>query len=364
MLLYLVFKERRLVKQNCCFFSERLVNESLAEEMNDQGLQRVEELCNIVYGTVRSSPTIVADAHKTLLALQTSATFLPQIKYLTEKASSTYVLLYAINSLTQIVTKDWNSIRADVQQDLVSFLLTFLANTQSMSNPTSGTTSGNQQNEATGESGVVNGGVFSDKQVGSQNRALNVKFITKSMIKCLCRVIKQGWLQNESFRGIFAHIKQLLRSGSKAHCVLGLQILADLVAEFDLTAQENVSNSIHSSSVNFNSYGYGIVARYDTSKRMLSQAFREQNGLSQCFMLALEYTQQAQQDGDRDILKEALNTLHACLTYDFVGTGQESNDESVSCLYIPTEWADHIARAKSLRLIFQIYQMQWLVRLS
>ena len=50
--------------------------------MNAQGLNRVEQLCSIVYGGAPTSDVERVEAHKTLLTLQTSAHFIPQVSVL------------------------------------------------------------------------------------------------------------------------------------------------------------------------------------------------------------------------------------------------------------------------------------------
>lgn len=284
--------------------------------MDSHGLDRVEELCAIVYGGKQVPQNTLAEAHKVLLALQTGAIFLPQVQYLLSNAKTPLSLLYGINSVYHIVNKDWNNIPSNIQTELVPFFLSFLADSQQT----------------------------------------NVTFIRTSALRCLCRIVREGWLANKSFHGIFEQIKKFLESGSRAHCLLGLQILSNLVIEFDVTNSEH--NNSYSTSRAVNSYGYRVMPRYDATKRLISQSFREQ-GLNNAFLLAIAYVDKGKESGFAEILKEALTTLHITLKFDFVGTGQESTDEGVSCLYIPMGWAENIARDKSLQHLFDIYNLQW-----
>lgn len=285
--------------------------------MNVQGLNRVEELCLIVYGGKKVNSEVTAEAHKVLLALQTSSTFLPQVQFLLLNSKTPYSLLYGINSMLNIIQKDWKNVPISTQKELIPFLLTFLVE---------------------GNHG-------------------DVKFILNAAIRCLCRVVREGWMSNKEFHGIFDEVKKLLDSTSRKHCLLGLQIVSTLVTEFDVTNSENGINKplTHNG---ISTYGYRVVARYDASKRLLSQAFREQ-GLNKVFQISLAFIDKAKENNIPDVLQYSLEVLLACLEFDFVGTGQGLSDESVSCLYIPMEWAEKVARDKSVSRLFEIYNTQW-----
>lgn len=215
-------------------------------------------------------------------------------------------MLFASRSLLQIITRDWKNISTDQRLELVRVIMQKLANIRD----------------------------------GDINQATS--YITRSLIQVVSRITKLGWAGNEKHRAIFNDVVQFLQAGGP-HAVLGLRVLSELVNEFD----QGLTNS--------------DAGRMNSQDRLAAQAFREQGGLTRAFKLALESVQRYHQNNERLLLKEALHTLHSCLSYDFVGNGQDDSDDVVSCLYIPLDWAEHVARAPAIHLFFDIYKRQWQV---
>uniref|UniRef100_A0A7S2RDB0 Exportin-7/Ran-binding protein 17 TPR repeats domain-containing protein n=1 Tax=Mucochytrium quahogii TaxID=96639 RepID=A0A7S2RDB0_9STRA len=272
--------------------------------MDSSELQKLEGFCQLLYGGGQSTLLERLEAQRWLLRLQSSAQYLPQLEYALEHSQSQYALLFSAKGLLLIVTNDWRNVTSSHRLQLQVFLLNRLATYKDPKN-----------------------------------------FITKAIIHALCRLTKLGWCSDPQLRGLMDEIIKFLQAGV-AHAVLGLHLLADLVSEFELGRSSP-------------------TGRLDAESRLIAQAFREQDGLTKGFLLALDSVTRAFNSNnvseDRPVLKAALNTLQTCLAFDFVGTGHAENDDVVACLYIPMEWTKHIATASALRMLFRIYNAQWQV---
>jgi len=274
--------------------------------MEDAELKKLENMCVLLFSGQQEVSLIERlEAQRWLLRLQSSAQFLPQLQYTLEKTQSQYALLFAAKGLSMILSKDWRNVTSAQRIQLQQFLLQMLTKSSDPSH-----------------------------------------FVTKALIQTLCLLTKMGWVSDRQLRGLMTEIMKFLQAGVQ-YAVLGLRILSELVLEFELGRNEP-------------------SGRVDAESRQIAQAFKEHDGLSKAFLLALESVNRAfnSQDParDRPVLKEALKTLQTCLAFDFVGTGHNESDDVVACLYIPIEWTKDIANANALRMLFNIYKAQWQVQ--
>ena len=158
-------------------------------------------------------------------------------------------------------------------------------------------------------------------------------YLTRTLIQTLCKTTKLLW---PASRDIIDDVVQFLNA-SRDHAMLGLRLLRGLVLEFEPT-------------------GPGSV---DAASRLAANSFREQGALTKAFQLSLQFVQTTSPANDVGLLTAALQSLLACLSYDFVGTGADDSDDGVACVYIPGAWAEHIARPKALEMLFSLYEALW-----
>jgi exportin-7 len=270
--------------------------------MEDSELARVEKLCLDLYASPQISHLERMEAHRALMILQTSSQYLVQCQYILEHSRSEYALLFAAKSIMVIVSKDWRNISSTKRVALHKFIFEKV------------------------------------KAIQDPNH-----FISKSFISVLCRVTRLGWITEASFRTVIDDIVQLFQNNSQ-YVLLALRALSELVTEF-------------------NQAQFGLSSSGAVGGRLVAQAFRERFALTRCFHIALDLVQAASQEPrgsqGRVMLKEALHALQVCLEFDFVGTSSDDSDDGTSCLYIPAEWASHIATAAAVKQLFGIYESEW-----
>lgn len=182
--------------------------------MDAQQLKQVEALCETLY----TGPTIAEggetitlyQAQQRLLSLQSSAEFIPQCQYILDNSASQYARLVASNSLTELVTRHWNSFTVPQRIDIRNYVLGYLAN---------------------------HGPAMQD-------------FVVISLIKLVCRITKLGWFDDPIHRDLADDVTTFLQA-SVDHCILGLKILNQLVDELNIPSAGRTLTQHRKTSVSF-----------------------------------------------------------------------------------------------------------------
>ncbi|KAF1791887.1 Armadillo-type fold [Phytophthora cactorum] len=266
--------------------------------MDANQLRELETLCRVLYESGNEAER--AHAQQAVLILQSSAEYIPQCQYVLDNSSSPYALLVASTSLTKLITSHWNNFTTPQRVDIRNYVLGYLA----------------------------------------QKGPTLEKFVTTSLIQMVCRLTKYGWFDDEQHREIVAEVTKFLQA-TVDHCVIGLQILSELVTEMNLP----------------------VAGRNITFHRKIAVSFRE-DSLFRIFQVALTSIKQLQMHNIRGATPQqearmgdqALSLLIKCLSFDFIGTNPDESSEETGSLQIPTSWRSVIQDPDTLQLLFDFYK--------
>lgn len=144
-------------------------------------------------------------------------------------------------------------------------------------------------------------------------------FVVAELCKLICRIVKNGWFDVDAkedyvMRDIVERVNQFIATGAPIHCILGVQLLQQLVTEMNqsgndqrLTRHRKVMTSFRDKLL------FGI---FETSLSMLHQLKTEQ----------ITITDPAQQG---QLAAGLLELAKAALSFDFLGTNSdESSDDT------------------------------------
>lgn len=167
------------------------------------------------------------------------------------------------------------------------------------------------------------------------------KFVTTSLIQMLCRLTKYGWFDDEQHREIVSEVTKFLQA-TVDHCIIGLQILSELVTEVNLP----------------------VAGRNITFHRKIAVSFREES-LFPIFQVALTTLRQLQlhnilgasPNQENRLGEQALALLIKCLSFDFIGTNPDESSDETGSLQVPTSWRSVIQEPQTLQLLFDFYKV-------
>ncbi|KAE9016975.1 Exportin-7-A [Phytophthora fragariae] len=266
--------------------------------MDANQLRELETLCRVLYESGNEAER--AHAQQSVLILQSSAEYIPQCQYVLDNSSSPYALLVASTSLTKLITSHWNNFTTPQRVDIRNYVLGYLA----------------------------------------QKGPTLEKFVTTSLIQMVCRLTKYGWFDDEQHREIVTEVTKFLQA-TVDHCVIGLQILSELVTEMNLP----------------------VAGRNITFHRKIAVSFRE-DSLFRVFQVALTSIKQLQLHNIRGASPQqearmgdqALALLIKCLSFDFIGTNPDESSEETGSLQVPTSWRAVVQDPDTIQLLFDFYQ--------
>lgn len=165
------------------------------------------------------------------------------------------------------------------------------------------------------------------------------KFVTTSLIQMVCRLTKYGWFDDEHHREIVSDVTNFLQA-TVDHCIIGLQILSELVTEMNLP----------------------VVGRNITFHRKIAVSFRE-DSLFRVFQVSLTTLKQLQlhniigasAEQETRMGDQALSLAIKCLSFDFIGTNPDESSEETGALQVPTSWRSVIQEPQTMQLLFDYY---------
>ncbi|GFY98116.1 ARM repeat superfamily protein [Actinidia rufa] len=225
-----------------------------------ESLAQLEALCERLYNSQDSAER--AHAENTLKCFSTNADYISQCQYILDNASTPYALMLASSSLLKQVTEQ--RLPLQLRLDIRNYLMNYLATRGPDLEP----------------------------------------FVIGSLIQLFCRVIKFGWLDDDSFREVVKESMNFLNQ-STFHFAIGLKILNQLIGEMN---QPNPGLS-------------------STHHRRVACSFRDQS-LLQIFRISLTSLCQLKNDVGSKLQQLALSLSLKCLSFDFVGTSfDESSDD-------------------------------------
>jgi exportin-7 len=165
------------------------------------------------------------------------------------------------------------------------------------------------------------------------------KFVTTSLIQMVCRLTKYGWFDDDQHREIVGEVTKFLQA-TVDHCIIGLQILSELVTEMNAP----------------------VPGRNITFHRKIAVSFRE-DSLYRIFQVSLTTLKQLQlhnivgatPNQENRLGEQALALLIKCLSFDFIGTNPDESSDETGSLQVPTSWRAQIQDPQTLQLLFDFY---------
>ncbi|RHY92746.1 hypothetical protein DYB35_006862 [Aphanomyces astaci] len=265
--------------------------------MDSNELKQVEMLCTALYQS--SNEMERSMAQQSILALQSSAEHIPRCQYILDNSTCMYALLVASTSLTKLISTHWNNFTPSQRIDIRNYVLAYLA------------------------------------QKGPNLE----KYVTTSLIQLVCRLTKFGWFDDEQFRELNHEVSKFLQA-TVDHCIIGLQILNELVTEMNQP----------------------VSGRNLTFHRKIAVAFREAS-LYHIFQVALTTVKTLQMknipgaspDQESRMADLALNLAIKCLSFDFIGTNPDESSEDAGALQVPSSWRLLIQEPETMQLLFDFY---------
>jgi exportin-7 len=166
------------------------------------------------------------------------------------------------------------------------------------------------------------------------------KFVTTSLIQMVCRLTKFGWFDDEQHREIVNEVTKFLQA-TVDHCIIGLQILNELVTEMNLP----------------------VAGRNVAFHRKIAVSFRE-DALFRIFQVSLTTLKQLQmhniagatKDQEQRLGDFALGLAIKCLSFDFIGTNPDESADETGSIQVPTSWRQVIQDPQTMQLLFDYYK--------
>ena len=269
--------------------------------MDEAQLAQVEALCETLYtGTSNNGESYSREeAQSRLLSLQSNASFIPQCQYILDRSKSQYALLVASNSLTELITTHWNNFTIAQRIDIRNYVLGYLAN---------------------------NGPTLQD-------------FVTLSLIKLVCRITKLGWFDDPTHRELTEDVTKFLQA-TVDHCILGLQILNQLVDELNIATTGRTLTQHRKTSVSFRDL-------------CLFKVF--QLGLTTLKQLQTRQITCSSQRQEVILGGQALGLTVRCLNFDFIGTNPDESTEDVGTIQAPSNWRPVLQDPATIELLLDFY---------
>jgi len=161
--------------------------------------------------------------------------------------------------------------------------------------------------------------------------------VTQALVQLIARITKHGWFDGDKkvfvFRDILDEVGKFL-GGSVDHCVIGVQILHQLVTEM------NQAESMRSL----------------TKHRKVASSFRDES-LYDIFTLSCTLLQQInmRDETQRNLINCLLRLACACLSFDFIGTSTDESADDLATVQIPTSWRSTFLECSTMQLFFNLF---------
>ncbi|KAK8737903.1 hypothetical protein OTU49_004293 [Cherax quadricarinatus] len=249
------------------------------------------------------------EAEKALVEFQSGrgAATLSQCQLLLDRAQSSYSQYLAATTLTKLVSRNPCTLSLQQRIDIRNYVLNYLA-----------------------------------------TRPKLVHYVTQGLVVLFGRITKLGWFdgldkEKWAFRNVVGDVSQFLQ-GSVDHCVIGVQLLAQLTAEMNQISESDANKSL-------------------TKHRKIASSFRDTQ-LYDIFQLSctllrtalensktLNFSDESQHGLMTHLLRLALN----CLTFDFIGTSVDESSDDLGTVQIPTAWRPAFLDFSTVQLFFDLY---------
>ncbi|XP_017780137.1 PREDICTED: exportin-7 isoform X3 [Nicrophorus vespilloides] len=271
---------------------------------DEQEIRQLELLCKQLYESQETS--IRAEAEKGLVVFQEGPDALTKCQVLLDRGDSCYAQLLAATTLTKLVSRNAQALGLQQRVDIRNYVLNYLA-----------------------------------------TRPKLPAFVVQGLVSLFSRITKLGWFDTHKeeyvFRNVVSDISKFLQ-GSVEHCMIGVQLLAQLTCEMNQISDVEANRSL-------------------TKHRKIASSFRDTQ-LFEIFRLSCSLLGTAREncknlnfndEAQHGLMTHLLKLSQNCLTYDFIGTTTDESSEDLCTVQIPTSWRPAFLDSTTLELFFDMY---------
>eukprot|EP00697_Spironema_sp_BW2_P016657 gnl/Spiro4/8034_TR4230_c0_g1_i1.p1 gnl/Spiro4/8034_TR4230_c0_g1~~gnl/Spiro4/8034_TR4230_c0_g1_i1.p1 ORF type:complete len:1070 (+),score=209.44 gnl/Spiro4/8034_TR4230_c0_g1_i1:195-3404(+) len=259
-------------------------------------LTQIEELC------FKQHHNPDQRTHETLCLFSSSLEYLPQCQYVIDNSESPLALNFIGSCFRKLVVANWSGFDPGQRLDIRNYAFNFVANK------------------------------------GTQLEL----WVVKPLIQLLAEVTRLGWLEVAEMRRVVDEVLVMLQN-SVAHCILALNILTSLVAEF---------SSIDGTTMTGSAYRKLIGSFRDSALLRIFQA-----ALTTLTQLVTKQFSGIPSETESRIQDHALVLVLNCLSYDFaLSPNTDSMVEELSVLQVPPAWQGVMEDPATLQLFMDIYR--------
>ena len=166
------------------------------------------------------------------------------------------------------------------------------------------------------------------------------KLAVNALITLTCRITKRGWCESPQYHQVVAEMMQLLPSQDPFYRQLGLRFLSELIEEMQAIRIQGHLRSGRAAAIAFRDQGLRDI--FTSVKRLLQDLSAEACDIE-------EYSD------EEAFLQLTLETLLACLSYDFDVSNPDRSNDDLSITRVPRAWSD-TRDETTIGLFFEIYQ--------
>ncbi|EDV20049.1 uncharacterized protein TRIADDRAFT_32548, partial [Trichoplax adhaerens] len=263
---------------------------------------RIEALCKDLYES--TDATQRSQAQEALVAISNSDNCLTECQFLLEHSTSPYAQMFASQSLIKLISRTTSSLPLNHRLEMRNYLLNYLATRLKLTN-----------------------------------------FVAQALMKLLARITKYSWFEMQKEQYVFQTVvndvmNKFLQGNSIDTCVIGIQILTNLIIEMNQVADPS---------------------RSFAKQRKVAASFRD-SVLLDMFNVACSFLKQLtkkpvdQNNQEQVTLVSSLLQLTVqVLSFDFIGSCIDEASDDVSTVQIPTSWRQAFLDGSLLDLFFNLY---------
>lgn len=265
-------------------------------------VQTFERLCTIVNEPDESSSeamnTQVKKAQTQIMGIVKNDAFWNQVPIILQKTTNNYAITIAANAYRDFMTQKWNHY---------------------------------------GNENRIKVRIFAFRVMRDKIDILE-PFARMALINLITRITKLGWFDDPRYKSLVEDAKKLLiPDRPKAYC-LGIDLLAQLVAEMNKPLRNETV----------------------TDHRKVAVSFREL-ALKAVFQAALTCIRAVARKPDSSPSKikmcnVGVNLAIQCLKYDFIGTNPDDSMIEMSNIHVPTTWRVIMQDKDVIPVLFQVYK--------
>jgi len=172
-------------------------------------------------------------------------------------------------------------------------------------------------------------------------------FVVQALVTLFGRLTKLGWFDASKddfvFRNVIEDVTVFLQ-GSVEHCMMGVQLLAQLTVEMNTLTDPDAIRSLNRHRKTAASFRDTCLYEvFQLSCTLLRTA------LENC--KNLDFSDESQ----HGLVTQLLRLSQNCLMFDFIGTSTDESSDDLCTVQIPTAWRPAFLSADTLKLFFELY---------